>query len=468
MKKFEKNTKGIIVALISVVMFMEFLDATIINTAIPSIAKSFQQDPLLLKFSVTSYFLSLAIFIPISGWCADKFGTRKIFLSSVTLFVLASFLCAISTNILELAIFRFLQGMGGAFMNPVSRIIILRIFQPKELVRIQGYIFTPAMLGFVLGPFLGGIIATYLSWSWIFLVNIPVGLTVVYLGFYFIPEQKEKVVKKFNTLGFILAAVSLSCISFSVDMIGHYEYVPKIFVFLAGCIGIILFFTLIFYCLRAHNAIFNFLLFRFKTFRVGLLSNFTMYMVSSSSIFLLPLMFQVQFMYSPMYSGILVLPIFFGYLVFRFLAPRIIPKIGFKVSGTISCILVVVSILLVAQIKLTTSIYYIVCVEFLLGACTILFGSTTGALTYVDVPKNLTSHATALDLTSRQFASGMGVGACAFFINFFRHAFSLELSSPGGSKVFQYTFIFMSLLGLLSLIHILQLGRREGEHALKA
>lgn len=459
--------KRIIIILVSVVMFMEFLDTTIINTAIPTIAKNFNQDPLLLKFSVTSYFLGLAIFTPISGWVADKFGTKLVFLLSVSVFVIASFFCGLSTNIPELTSFRFLQGTGGAFMNPVSRIIILRIFQPKDLVRVQGYIFTPAMLGFVLGPFLGGIITTYLHWSWIFFVNIPIGLIVIYFALRFIVQQKSTIIKKFDLTGFILSAFSLGSISFSADMFGHYEIVPKFVVLLTGFLGVSLFIVLLFHCARNKNPVFNFFLFKIKTFRIGLSANFTMYMLVSSVSFLLPLMYQVQFSYSPAYAGILLLPIAVAQLIFRYFAPLVIHNLGFKVSMLTACLLAIFMFFLLATIQVNSSIYFIIFVEFLLGTSFIIFGSSTGALNYIDIPKEQSASATALDLTSRQFASSLGIAFSVMFVNFYKSFFSMEITSNGGVKIFHYTFLSFILLVFLSILQVMQLKRYEGNHALE-
>ena len=459
--------KRIIISLVSVVMFMEFLDTTIINTAIPTIAKSFNQDPLLLKFAVTSYFLSLAIFTPISAWVADKLGTQKVFVLSVALFVIASFFCAISKNIPELTCFRFLQGMGGAFMNPVSRIIILRMFPAKELVRVQGFIFTPAMLGFVLGPFLGGLITTYLNWSWIFYINIPIGLAVIYFGLKYIPQQKDEKSKKFDLLGFILSALSLGCVSFSVDMVGHYDIVPKIIVIITGIMGAILLISLIYHCIRKKNPVLNFILFKIKTYRIGVSASFGSYMIVSSISFLLPLMYQEQFGYSPAYSGLLVLPIAFGQLIFRFFATRIIHKLGFKISMIYSMLITIISIVLMAQFYAHTSTIFILSASFLFGSSLIIHGSSTGALSYIDLSKEFSSPGTALDLTMRQFAASIGIGLSALFINFFRQAFSLNLSSSGGIKIFHYTFILIAFFGIFSLLHAFQLTRNEGAHALK-
>ena len=256
----QKYLEKIIPFLVASVLFMEFLDISIINTAVPSIARSFNISPILLKFSVASYFLSLAIFIPISGWCADKFGTRKIFLFSVALFTLSSLLCGISQNIWQLTIFRFLQGIGGAFMNPVARIIVLRLFPAKDIVRIQGIIFTPAMLGYVLGPFLGGIITDYLSWHWIFLINVPAGLIIIYIGRKYIVNYAEPFIKMLDLFGFFLAAFSLCLITIFIETLNHYEILSKETVFLSGITGVILFIILVWRCLNNSSPILDFAL----------------------------------------------------------------------------------------------------------------------------------------------------------------------------------------------------------------
>ena len=463
----KKPRHNIIVILVSIVMFMEFLDTTIINTAVPSIAKSFQQDPLLLKFSVTSYFLSLAIFTPMSGWCADKIGTKKIFLGSVFLFVLASLLCGLSKNIFELTFFRFFQGMGGAFMNPVSRIIILRIFPPKDLVRVQGFIFTPAMLGFVLGPTLGGIMTTYLSWSWIFFINIPVGLVVFYFAFFNIPQQKDLNVKKFDLLGFILSAVSLGCISFAVDMIGHIELVSQSKVVFIGVLGFILFLVLIYHCLHKENSLFDFLLCKIKTFRIGFFANLCTYSTTAGVAFLLPLMYQEQFLYSPVHSGFLVLPVAVAQLVARFLAPRLIHKLGFKYSMMFGSLSLILSIILIQTFNHQTSLGFIVFSEFLYGASVIIYASATGALNYIDIPKDFMGKATALDMTSRQFAASIGVAICALSLNSFRNFYGLTFASEGGLKIFHNTFLIIACLGFCAFLYSLRLSRQEGQHALR-
>lgn len=465
--KFSSTSQTIIPILVAVVIFMEFLDLTIINTAVPSIANDFNISPILLKFSVASYYLSLAIFIPISGWCADKFGTRKVFLFSVGLFVIASFLCGISHNSGQLTVFRFMQGIGGAFMNPVARIIILRIFPPKELIKIQGLIFTPAMLGFVLGPFLGGLITSYLSWHWIFYINIPVGILVIFFGKKYIKQYVSDDLKKFDILGFIIAGTGLFSITFFVEMLNHYEIVPRSIVFLSGLLGVSLIAILIIYCLNKSHPIFDFSLFRIKTFRIGFSIYLSTSAINASISFLLPLMFQENFHLNPIDSGMLVLPIAFGLLTFRGLASTIINRFGFKRSLNTALFLLVIAILLFTQIEKNTSIYYIIFAEFLFGAALVVSNSSTGALNYVDMPPDKTSVATSMDLTFRQFSSSFGIGLSAFFLTLLVKYFNIDLFSIN-ADAFHYTFYFLASFAIIALYVARQLHHHDGLHALKS
>ncbi len=457
----QRYLERIIPFLVAAVLFMEFLDISIINTAVPSIAHSFEISPILLKFSVASYFLSLAIFIPISGWCADKFGTRRTFLFSVALFTVASLLCGISENIWQLTFFRFLQGIGGAFMNPVARIIVLRLFPAKDIVRIQGIIFTPAMLGYVLGPFLGGMITSYLSWHWIFLINVPAGLLIIYIGYKHIIDYVEPNIKRFDVFGFLLAAISLCLITVFVETLNHYDILTKEMVFLAGVVGVGLFVLLVWRCLKSSFPILDFSLLEIKTFRVGFYINLCMYALNASIAFLLPLMFQENFNLSPAKSGLLTLPLAVGYLIFRGIASKIIHRFGFRRALVVNLVLVLFWILTLSLIGQSTPVYFTVIVLFLLGASTIIVGSSTGALNYVEMPKENTSKATAIDLTFRQFASSMGIGLSSFLLTTLSNVLGINISTYG-AKIFHYTFILLTILVIISIINALKLNKMDG------
>ncbi len=460
-----KNKQLIIPIIVASIMFMEFLDATILNTAIPSIATDFVISPVVLKFAVASYYLSLAIFIPISGWCADRFGTKRMFMLSVALFLIASILCAISQNMMQLTLFRFMQGIGGAFMNPVSRIIIVRLFPPKELLRVQGIIFTPAMLGFVLGPVVGGVLTTYLSWHWVFYINIPVGIFALYGVYKFIEQHISNKIEKFDLFGFIIAVAALCLVTIFIETLNHYEILSAGASWMCGVLGVILFLFLIIYCLRKVDPVFDFSLFRVRTFRVGCIVNASAYSINASIGFLLPLMYQECFHYSPLKSGMMVLPIAIGYISGRSFASRIIRLTGFRTSLRIWLSFIAICIFLLSFIDISTSIYYIIPVEFFLGIATTIIGSTLGALNYVDIAKENSAKATAIDLTFRQFSSSFGIGVTAFCLTTFAQIFKLSMFGAQAT-VFHLTFYTLAIIALIGFFNSLKLDKNDGAHAL--
>jgi EmrB/QacA subfamily drug resistance transporter len=438
---------------------MEFLDLSIINTAVPTIARNFLVSPLILKFAVASYYLSLAIFIPISGWCADKFGTKAVFIAAVSMFTFASLMCGISTNVVELTGFRFLQGVGGAFMNPVARIIVLRLYPPKDLVKVQSMIFTPALLGTILGPFLGGVITEYWSWHSIFLVNIPIGLMVIWLAIRLIEQYKMPGIKPFDWFGFILIGTSLIMITLFVEMLNHYDIVTRHLVFLSGIIGVLLFISGILYCLFNRRALFDLSVFRINSFNIGFVTNLVVYGVHAGIMFMLPLMFQECFGLSPTQSGYLVLPIAISAVVMRFFARLIISKIGFNNMLKFASGLIGLAVLSMAIINSTTMHWQIVLIEVVYGLAMIMCGSATGALCYIDVAKERVSNVTSLDLTFRQFGSSIGVGLSSFCLTNFALLFKVEIFTLSGIRAFHYTFMFFSFLIFMIFFNSFRLDR---------
>ncbi len=444
--------RKIVPIVVSVVMFMEFLDSTIINTAIPSIARDFYEDPIFLKFSVTSYFLSLAFFVPISGWVVDRIGTKKLFIFAVTLFTLSSFFCGISSNTTQLSIFRFLQGAGGAFMSPVARIVIIRLFPASELVRVQGIIFAPALLGLVLGPFLGGLITTYLTWHWIFYLNIPVGFVAVVLGAYFIAQEKSARVHPFDFLGFVISGLALGCISFAVDLFGHEQIISSFYVYLSAIVGFFSCLFLVIHCLKKKNPVLDFSLFRIPAFRVGMVSSLPLYIINTAITFLLTLLFQEVFKNNPLQSGFLLLPIACSQFMTRFFAPKVIHYFGFKRCMMISCFFISIALLGFSRLSPSTPHFLLVAIEVVYGGFYIIQMSCCGALNYVETPKNLTSQATSLDLTLRQFLASLGVGLSALLLVVIARLLHVDLMTPQSLPVFQWTLFLFVVFPLMSFV----------------
>ncbi|WP_440994086.1 DHA2 family efflux MFS transporter permease subunit [Cysteiniphilum litorale] len=454
-------TRRIVPFSVAVVIFMEFLDLTIINTAIPSIARDFGISPILLKFAVASYYISLAIFIPISGWCTDRFGTKRVFLFAVIVFTLSSLACGVSNSVVMLTLCRFLQGVGGAFMTPVARIIILRLFSRKELIKVQGVIFTPAMLGYVLGPFVGGIICDSLSWHWIFFINLPIGCLALIAGFIYIQQHVAKTLKRFDIVGFLIAGFALVIVTFGVEMIGHYDIVSKGVVYTSIVIGIVLLLILVVHCLKKVNPVLDLIVFKVKTFKTAVSMNAISFALTAGVSLLLPLMYQEGFGFDAATSGLLTLPIAVGYLTFRGLANRIISRFGFKAVLQVNLILAMIWLVGIAQIEQHSSVIYIVIVEFLYGSSTILIGSAIGALTYMDLNADQAANATSIDLTIRQFAASMGVALTAIVLSSMLSVFNLSLFSPSAT-VYHYSFYAMLVLWLGALIISLSLTKADG------
>ncbi len=224
--------KAIIPWIVAIALFMETLDITIITTAIPVMALSLKVDPINLKLALTSYLLSIALFIPISGWVADKWGTQRTFILALLIFTVSSMMCGRAGSLSELVIGRIFQGVGGAFMMPVGRLILLRTFTKSELIRALNFVAVPALLGPLLGPFLGGFITTYYSWPWIFYVNVPMGLIGIVTTFCCIKNYKVVPLRRFDMMGFLLFGSSLAAIAFAIEAISVLFH-PEIF----DCLG---------------------------------------------------------------------------------------------------------------------------------------------------------------------------------------------------------------------------------------
>src|SRR5712675_1743968 len=218
------GSRPILVPLIvACAMFMQNLDSTVIATALPTIAQSLGESPLQLNVAITCYLLSLAVFIPISGWTADRFGARRVFTGAIIVFTLGSIGCGFSNSLWMLVLFRIVQGMGGAMMVPVGRLVLLRTVPKSELVRAMSYVSVPALIGPVIGPPLGGFIVTYASWHWIFFINIPIGMIGVVLVRLFIDNIRETIVRPFDLRGFVLTGIGLASLAFGFEMSGRGE-----------------------------------------------------------------------------------------------------------------------------------------------------------------------------------------------------------------------------------------------------
>ena len=301
------SAKRLLPWLVAVTFFMEALDTTILNTAVPAIAKALAVPPLSMKAVLSSYTLSLAVFIPVSGWMADRFGTRRVYASAIALFTLGSLLCGISTNIHVLVACRILQGCGGAMMVPVGRLTMVRTFAKAELVRAMSFVAIPGLVGPMLGPVAGGLIVGYFHWRVIFFVNIPIGLVGLYLVYRHLPDYREAVSHPLDTLGLILFGSGIALLSYVLEVFGEHTLSDRAMLGLLAVAATLL----VSYGLRATRTKFPLLrltLFRIRTFRVAVAGSYFTRLGIGGIPFLFPLLYQVGLGFSPIESGLLMMP----------------------------------------------------------------------------------------------------------------------------------------------------------------
>jgi EmrB/QacA subfamily drug resistance transporter len=413
------SSKRLLPWLVAVAFFMESLDTTILNTAVPAISEALKVTPLSMKAVLASYTLSLAVFIPISGWMADRFGTRRVFASAIALFTLGSLLCGMSGNIHFLVACRLLQGCGGAMMVPVGRLILVRTFAKSELVRAMSFVVIPALVGPMLGPIAGGLIVGYLHWRLIFFVNIPIGLTGLLMVHIHLPDYRAEKTTPLDIVGLILFGSGIALLSYVLEIFGdHTLGASEIFGLLVLSLALIAG-----YGLHATQVAFPMLdmkLFRIRTFRAAVGGGFFTRLGIGGVPFLLPLLYQVGLGFNPVQSGLLIMPQAVASMSTKFLLPRILSRLGYRGVLTSNTVILGVLLILFATIGLRTPVWVIVALAFLYGAFTSLQYTSMNTLAYADLTEEETSNGSSIASTIQQLSVTFGVAvaglATAVFI----------------------------------------------------
>ena len=424
---------------------MEQLDATIITTAIPDIAISLGETPLRLNLAITSYVISLAIFIPISGWIADRFGMRNVICAAFALFTLGSTLCGLATDLPTLVAFRILQGLGGAMMNPVGRLILFRSFPKSDLIRAMSYVAIPSMLGPTLGPVLGGVITTYANWRWIFLVNIPFGLIAIAIAWRTVSNARGAAPSRFDLPGFILVGVGLMLLQAVLETAGRGEvgwFVQA--AMLATGAGLLAVF--VWYGRRRAAPVLDLGLFRIRTFRIGSLAGGLSRIGINAPPFLLPLLFQLGFGLSPITSGSLTFVISIAAVVVRPVTARLLRMFGFRRLLLVNSVLSAAGIAIFATFDATTSHITLVVAMMLFGVVRNTQFNSIQLLSYVDIPAARLSQATSLGSVVQQLTMGLGVSLSAGVLGMLATA-----DSRPTVPEFQTVFLLIALLPLLAI-----------------
>jgi EmrB/QacA subfamily drug resistance transporter len=450
----------LIALLVAGAFFMENLDGTVIATALPQMALSFRASPVDLNMGMTAYMLTLAVFIPVSGWIADRLGPRTVFSSAIALFTLASILCGVSDSLTEFTAARILQGMGGAMMVPVGRLVVLRITEKKDLMRSIAYITWPGLMAPVLGPPLGGFITTYSTWRWIFYLNVPLGLGALALALWWIGNERETGARPFDWPGFAWAGSSCIAFMYSLELMGRQDSQWTATLLFLGY-SLLAGWLTVRHMHRAAHPLIDFACLRMRTFAVSMWGGSLFRIAIMASPFLLPLLFQVAFGMSAFQSGLLVLTMFAGNLLMKPATTPLLRAFGFRTmliaNGLLSGLLIAGCGFLVPH----TPRIAIIAVLFLHGLSRSMQFTSLNTLMFVDIPKPLMSSATSFSAVVQQMGMGMGVAVAAVMLR----AAAWMRGEHGGLPSlmdFHIAFWLVGIMGMLAVADCFGLEQNAG------
>jgi EmrB/QacA subfamily drug resistance transporter len=425
-------------------MFMQNVDSTVIATALPTMAYAFGVEPVRMNVAMTSYLLSLAVFIPASGWMADRFGARNVFRIAIAMFTLASVLCGSAQTLAQLVAFRVLQGAGGAMMVPVGRLLLLRNVPKSELVAAMAWLTTPALIGPVVGPPLGGFITTYFSWRWVFDINIPIGVAGIILVTLFVRDVREDTDTPFDWVGFAVSAVAMSCLMFGFETTGR--GVMPIWISLAS-LGVGLAATLGYVAhARVHPApLIDFTLLRYRTFLVSVTSG-TVFRIGVGALpFLMPMMLQLTFGRSPVQSGLITFASSAGALVMKPVSVTALRWFGFRDTLVCNGVIAAVLLGLCGAFRPAWPVTLIYLVLLAGGFFRSLQFTAYNALAYGEIPRARMSAATSLYSTLQQVSLTLGVSIAAATLTV-----TMALDGHTGPMLIDFSLSFL-LVALVSL-----------------
>ena len=444
--------------IVGAALFMENLDSTILSTSLPAIALDLKEDPIALKLALTSYLLALAIFIPASGWAADRFGARRVFRLAIIGFTLGSILCGFSSNLPEFVAARFLQGMGGAMMTPVGRLVVMRSVPRGELVRALSFLAMPALIGPVIGPPVGGFITTYFHWRWIFWINVPMGLIGVLLA-RFVPDLREEEREPFDARGFALLGGGLSTLIFGLTIVGR-GFLPPLGVSALIAFGALSCAAYVVHARRVAAPIADLSLFRLPTFRASVTGGFIFRIGVGAMPFLLPLMLQLGFGLTPFESGLLTFASSAGALLMKATATPILQRFGFRRVLILNAVTSAAMLAACGFFRPATPHWIVLATLLLGGFLRSLEFTAIQALAYADVPDKRMSKATSLSSTMQQLSLTTGVAVGAGIIEATRLSHR-EASLTAGD--FYPAFLIVGAISAMAAFAFLRLPPNAGE-----
>lgn len=439
-------------------LFMENMDSTVIATSLPAMAADLGTNPVALKLAFTTYLLSLTVFLPISSWVSDRFGAKTVFRIAMMVFTLASLACGWAPSLAHLVIARAVQGLGGAMMVPVGRIILLRSIPKAELVSALAWLTVPALVGPLVGPPIGGFITTYFSWHWIFWMNLPIGLVGLVMATIFMPESQEFDVPPLDVKGFFLSGLGLSCTIFAMTVAGHdFLNVPQTFAML--CVGVAFILAYIRHASQVPNPILDLKLLRVETLRVSILGGL-LYRVAAGAIpFLLPLLLQIGFHSTPFQSGLITCSAALGALSMKFVAAGLLKQFGYRQLLIINGVISSCFTLALAFFTAATPLTLIVVMLLFGGLARSLQFTALNSIAYSDIDTVDIARANGLYTVMQQMSLALGVAVAAIALDFSQWW-------HGGSGLvatdFSTAFLVISVGAFLSIPQFLRLPRNAG------
>lgn len=448
--------------LVAIALFMEHLNATILNTAIPAIAASLDVTPLSLKAVVSSYVLSLAVGIPVSGWMADRFGTRRVFGIAVGIFTLSSIFCALALNAPMLVAARIFQGIGAAMMLPVGRIAIIRTFPKSELLAAMNFVIIPALIGPLLGPTIGGIIVYWLPWQAVFLVNVPIGLIALWLIHRHMPDYRAEKAPPLDVIGFVLFGCGIALLSWVLEVFGeHYldATLTGILVSLSLCL-----LAAYGWHARSHaHPLLKLSLFSIRTFRVSVAGGFITRLGIGGLPFLLPLFYQIGLGFPAWKSGLLMMPSAAAAMFMKIISIRLLKRFGYRTVLVTNTLMIGITIMLYATVDTETAIGWIVGISLAQGFFNSLQFSSMNSMAYADVSENDASMGSTIASSVQQLSFSFGLAFASIIAAIFIGDLP-QSDQTAITNALHHAFITLGCLTLLSSLSFWSLRKNDGDN----
>ncbi len=447
---------------VATVLFMEQLDSTIINTAVPAMAENLGVTPLSLKAVVTSYVISLAVCIPASGWMADQFGTRRVFFAAVALFTGASILCGFAISAPMLVATRVLQGIGAAMMTPVGRLAIVQTFPKSQLLRAQNFVIIPALIGPMLGPTIGGLIVNWASWRVIFFVNVPVGIVALYLIHRYMPDYRADRKRPFDVIGLALFGSGAALLSWLLEVFGEHTIDPT-----SGAVLLLISLSMLaafaWHARENPHPLLRLGLFRLRTFRVSVLGGFVTRLGVGGLPFLLPLLFQLGLGLPAWESGLLLIPSAVAAIAMKVMATPILKRHGFRQVLIVNTVLTGVTIALFALVGPSTPIAVIVGLGLAQGFFNSLQFSSINSMAFADIEPRDSSMASSIASTLQQMSLGFGLAFGSLIAGWYLGGLP-QTDQAAVASALHHAFLTLGVLTIFSSLTFWTLRTDDGDN----